>query len=104
MAFDDQGGARLTLPKALREALRGPTPKGLAELSRELRVSEKELPDALAKLKRSLQHSGETLKEVPPRCIACGFEFEALGRARRPSRCPRCSSERLTRPRFWIGS
>jgi predicted Zn-ribbon and HTH transcriptional regulator len=103
MASDDQREARLTLPKALREALRGATPKGLAQLSRELRVSEKELPDALAKLKRSLLHSGEALKQEPPRCIARGFEFEALGRARRPSRCPRCSSERLTKPRFWIG-
>lgn len=94
--------ARLTLPRALGEALRSPGPKGLDELSRELGVSEKELPDALEKLRRSLQHSGETLQQTAPRCVACGFEFEARTRARRPSRCPRCSSERLTKPRFWI--
>jgi transcriptional regulator len=94
--------ARLTLPQALRGALRGPAPKGLDELSRELGVSEKELPDALEKLKKSLSHTGEKLQQTPPHCVACGFEFEARARARRPSRCPRCSSERLTKPRFWI--
>jgi predicted Zn-ribbon and HTH transcriptional regulator len=95
-------GARLTLPQALREALRGPNPKGMDELSRELGVSEKELPDALEKLKKSLVHGGQALRQAPPRCIACGFEFDARTRARRPSRCPRCGSVRLTKPRFWI--
>lgn len=94
--------ARLTLPRALREALSGPEPKGLDELSRDLGVSEKELPDALEKLRRSLQHTGQTLRQTPPRCVACNFEFESRTRARKPSRCPRCSSERLTKPRFRI--
>jgi len=94
--------ARLTLPRALREALHGPVPKGLDELSRELGVSEKELPDAIEKLRRSLQHTAERVHQTPPRCLACGFEFESRTRVKRPSRCPRCSAERLTRPRFWI--
>lgn len=94
--------ARLTLPQALRAALRSPEPKGTAELSRELGVPEKDLPDALEKLKKTLSHSGETLRQTAPRCVACDFEFEARTRARRPSRCPRCGSERVTKPRFWI--
>ena len=94
--------ARATLPQALRAALTGVTPKGLDELSRELGVSEKLLPDALDKLRRSMARDTERLHQEPPRCVACGFEFEARSRSRRPSRCPRCSSERLTRPRFWI--
>jgi predicted Zn-ribbon and HTH transcriptional regulator len=94
--------ARATLPQALRAALTGETPKGLDELSRELGVSEKLLPDALDKLRRSLARDAQRLHQEPPRCVACGFEFEARARSRRPSRCPRCSSERLTRPRFWI--
>jgi transcriptional regulator len=94
--------ARLTLPQALREALQTETPKGLDELSRELGVSEKVLPDALDKLRRSLARQREQLRQSPPRCIACGFEFEDRVRAKRPSRCARCGSERLTKPRFWI--
>lgn len=94
--------ARATLPRALHAALARGVPKGLDELSRELGVSEKLLPDAIEKLRRSLAHGTERLHMAPPRCLACGFEFDAERRAKRPSRCPRCSSERLTRPRFWI--
>jgi len=94
--------AGTTLPRALRAALKGSTPRGLDELSRELGVSEKELPDAMEKLRRTLERSGERLQVEPSRCLACHFELQARARAKRPSRCPRCSSERLTRPRFWI--
>lgn len=94
--------ARETLPQALRAALTGSSPRALDELSRELGVSEKALPDALDKLRRSLERAGKRLCSEPPRCLACHFELHARGRAKRPSRCPRCSSERLTRPRFWI--
>lgn len=94
--------ARLTLPQALRHALTGSTRKSQGELSRELGVSEKLLPEAIDKLRRSLQHGDERLHVEPPRCVACGFEFEDRTRVKRPSRCPRCSSERLTKPRFWI--
>jgi predicted Zn-ribbon and HTH transcriptional regulator len=94
--------AHATLPRALRAALTGSPPRGLDELSRELGVSEKELPAALDKLRRTLAHSTEQLCVEPSRCIECHFELETRTRAKRPSRCPRCSSERLTRPRFWI--
>jgi transcriptional regulator len=94
--------AQLTLPQALRRALTGTAPKGFDELSRELGVSEKLLPDALEKVRRSLQSGGSRLCQEPARCLGCSFTFEARTRTKRPSRCPRCSSERLSRPRFWI--
>jgi predicted Zn-ribbon and HTH transcriptional regulator len=94
--------ARLTLPQAVREALRGPTPKALDQLSRELGVSEKLLPDALEKLSKSLVHQGQRLRQEPARCVVCDFVFDSRERTKRPSRCARCGSERLTRPRFWI--
>jgi transcriptional regulator len=94
--------AHVTLPQAVRAALTGTTPKGLDELSRELGVSEKVLPELIDKVARSLQRGDQQLHREPPRCVACGFEFEHRTRASRPSRCPRCSSERLTRARFWI--
>ena len=100
MASDRE--ARGTLPQLLRAALSGGTPKGLDELSRELGVAEKLLPDALDKLRRSLEHGSERLHQQPPRCVSCGFDFGDRARTKRPSRCPRCRSERLTRPRFWV--
>ncbi len=38
----------------------------------------------------------------PPRCQRCGYVFRDLKKPRRPSRCPRCRSERISPPRFII--
>ncbi len=96
--------SHLTLPQALRAALAGASPKSFDDLSAELGVSMKVLPDALEKLSRSLAHGAERLQSERARCLACGFEFRERARTKRPSRCPSCSSERLTKPRFWIAS
>jgi len=37
---------------------------------------------------------------VPPVCLSCGYVFKDLKRPRRPSRCPRCKSERIRGPLF----
>ncbi len=94
--------AELTLPQALEKALLHAPPKSLKELSSELGVSEKLLPDALLKLGRSLKNAPERLQQVAAQCIGCGFDFLDRARAHRPSRCPRCRSERIAPAKFWI--
>jgi predicted Zn-ribbon and HTH transcriptional regulator len=94
--------ARLTLPQALRARLTGAEPQSLKQLSAELGVPEKVLPDALDKLSRSLRHTEQQLRRLVPACLECGFEFSERSRSSSPSRCPRCRSERITRARFWI--
>jgi predicted Zn-ribbon and HTH transcriptional regulator len=94
--------ARLTLPRALLAALDSPLPKNLEQLSSELHVSMKVLPGALEKLSRSLRHSGRKLVQQPAACLACGFTFEERTRFQRPSRCPRCSSERIQSAAFRV--
>jgi predicted Zn-ribbon and HTH transcriptional regulator len=51
---------------------------------------------------RSLARGDAELKIEPPRCVDCGFAFKKRERTSRASRCPRCKSERLDAPRFWI--
>ncbi len=41
---------------------------------------------------------------IPPQCLRCGYVFRDLKKPRRPSRCPRCKSERISPPRFFISS
>ncbi|WP_460025947.1 hypothetical protein [Infirmifilum sp. SLHALR2] len=36
----------------------------------------------------------------PPVCRDCGYVFTSLESARKPSRCPRCKSERILQPSF----
>jgi predicted Zn-ribbon and HTH transcriptional regulator len=94
--------ARITLPKALQAALSCAEPKPLEQLSVELGVSEKAIPDALEKLSRSLRASGQRLHQVAAVCLECGFDFGERTRMTKPSRCPRCRSERISPARFWI--
>jgi predicted Zn-ribbon and HTH transcriptional regulator len=72
------------------------------ELSQRVSVQEREVADHLQHLERSLPHAAEVLVVIPPRCIKCDFCFEHRGKLKRPSRCPRCKSERLSPPRFAI--
>lgn len=46
----------------------------------------------------------EVLVMVPPSCKQCGFIFTNLDRPKKPSRCPKCKSERITHPAFKIMS
>ncbi len=96
--------ARATLPRAIRSALSRGEPMTLRELSRELGVSEKLLPDALDKLARSASRDGVRLRQIPASCVACGFEFGDRARMSSPSRCPSCRSERITAAKLWLES
>ncbi|NPA98963.1 MAG: transcriptional regulator [Crenarchaeota archaeon] len=60
----------------------------------------------------AIMHAAKTVKRrssgrleivmVPPYCIKCGYVFKDLKKPRKPSRCPRCRSERIAPPRFMI--
>jgi transcriptional regulator len=94
--------ARATLPQSIRSALLRGEPMTLAELSREIGVSEKLLPEALEKLARSVSRAGGRLRQAPASCLGCGFEFRDRARASSPSRCPSCRSERIAPAKFWL--
>jgi predicted Zn-ribbon and HTH transcriptional regulator len=72
------------------------------ELSQQAGVPEREVAEHLRHLEHTLSHGAERLRTLAPHCIPCGFVFEARQKHGRPSRCPRCKSERLSRPRFRI--
>ena len=72
------------------------------ELSQQAGVPEREVAEHLRHLEHTLSHGTERLRTLAPYCIPCGFVFEARQKHSRPSRCPRCKSERLSRPRYRI--
>ena len=72
------------------------------EISQRASVPEREVASHLRHLEQTLKQSGERLRTLAPECIACGFAFEARQKHSRPSRCPRCKSERLSPPRFRV--
>jgi transcriptional regulator len=72
------------------------------ELSQRASVPEREVAEHLVHLEHTLRHGAQRLRTAAAHCIACGFVFEARQKHGRPSRCPRCKSERLAPPRFRI--
>ncbi len=88
---------RETLRKALRDG-----PASARDLSALAGIREKDVPDHLEHLARSLGNAGERLVLEPASCIACGYRFERRGRLSRPGACPRCRSTRIDPPVFRI--
>jgi len=44
----------------------------------------------------------ETLVMIPSRCLRCGYVFKERTKIKRPSKCPKCKSERVSEPSFMI--
>lgn len=91
----------------LREALKRVLAEGMftaRELSARVGVSEKDVAGHLEHLARSVKATGERLQIDHARCEACGFVFKDRARLGKPSRCPRCKSERLSPARFGLGT
>lgn len=56
----------------------------------------------IAKTVWRTSHGKESLFMIPPKCIECGYVFKDLREPRKPSKCPRCKSQRIEPPRFKI--
>jgi len=84
---------------ALREALRG-RPLTALELSAAVGIPHKQVDDHLEHLQKSVTAEGEALVMDPATCLGCGYVFRDRTRTSRPSRCPKCKSERIDPPRF----
>ena len=93
--------ATQTVRQRIAELLRS-TELTAHEISQQAGVREREVADHLRHLEHTLSHGAERLRTSAPECVACGFRFEARQKHSRPSRCPRCKSERLSPPRFRI--
>ena len=91
----------MTLREKLHAALlEGPVT--LRDLSQIVGLKEREIIDHLEHVRRSARRSGERFVIEPAACVACGMSFEDRRRFTKPSRCPRCKSERIRAPRFHL--
>ena len=75
---------------------------GAKEISKILRISEKEVYTHLEHISRSLKSQNMRLKINPAVCLACGFKFEARNRFSSPGRCPKCKGEHIQDPKYII--
>jgi len=75
-------------------------PATARDISAEVGASIDDVVADLRHVQRSLRRERRFHME-PSECLACGFALRS-DKLKRPSRCPRCKSERLSEPSFWI--
>ncbi len=74
--------------------------KPAQQLAYEFKVELFEILEDLKHIKYSVKP--KKLKIKPAQCKKCGFKFEERSKIKRPSKCPRCSSEWIMAPMFRI--
>jgi transcriptional regulator len=72
------------------------------EISKQAAIAEREVPEHLRHLEHTLRQAGERLRVLSPHCVKCGFVFATREKHARPSRCPECKSERVSKARFSV--
>ncbi len=72
-------------------------PLSVNALARQMRVTAKEIAGDLRHLEKSLKHTDCRLVVEPAFCRKCEFEF-ARDKLTKPSRCPKCRSNRIEEP------
>ena len=75
---------------------------GARELSKSLRIREKEVYEHLSHIARSVNARRKKLIIIPSRCLECGYIFENRKRFSPPSRCPHCKSEHIQDPTYRV--
>jgi transcriptional regulator len=89
----------VSTPRQAMKELLAEQPYSSLELSQLLSLSEKEVLEHLSHLARAIS-PGLHFKIIPSVCKHCGFVFKKRDRLTRPSRCPICQHESISRPRF----
>lgn len=74
------------------------------EISRFLRIPEKEVSDHLEHIRKTIHKTGHELKITPAECGHCGFVFRKRERFAKPGKCPLCHGSLIKAPLFSIAS
>ncbi|MGC8974734.1 MAG: transcriptional regulator [Thermoprotei archaeon] len=70
-----------------------------------LKITPKEVYEHLEHIAKSIRRTyrnAYVLVMIPPTCKSCGYVFKDLEKPRKPSKCPRCKSEKIKPPAFKI--
>jgi predicted Zn-ribbon and HTH transcriptional regulator len=89
----------MSTPRQTMKELLAEQPYSSLELSQLLSLSEKEVLSHLSHIARA-PGPGLRFRIIPAVCRHCGFVFKKRDRLTRPSRCPLCQYESISRPRF----
>lgn len=66
------------------------------------KIDESEVYEHLKHIAKTIRTQGGTLLMRPPTCKVCGYVFKELEKPKKPTKCPKCKSERIAPPSFII--
>ena len=67
----------------------------IEELAKHFSVHISVIHDDIIHIQKSLKN-GSTLEATPFVCYQCGFRFQRRKKLKRPSRCPKCKTTRIS--------
>lgn len=88
-----------TVRHAIMTLLAGETVSAL-DISREVRIPEREVYDHLEHIRKTLRSAGLHLQVAPAACGECGFVFHKRTRLTKPGKCPVCRSSHISEPLY----
>jgi predicted Zn-ribbon and HTH transcriptional regulator len=91
----------MSTPRQAIKELLAEQPRSSLELSQLLSLPEKEVLGHLAHVARA-PGPGRHFQIIPSVCKNCGLVFRKRDRLTRPSRCPVCQHQSISRPRFQL--
>jgi len=77
-------------------------PMTARDLSKELRISEKDAYAHLPSIEKSIKHQGKQIKTIPCYCLSCGFVFKDRKSFKKPGKCPECRQSRIEAAVFGV--
>ena len=95
---------RQTIPQERTQTIR----QEIIELLKKERLSVRDLSQIVGRpekeINAQLSQIGKSvnLEMEEPECIKCGFVFERKGKTKKPGKCPKCRSTRISSPLFMI--
>lgn len=95
---------RERMTKLLKESSEPLTAEEIATLLGLTDLKPKDVYEHLKHIAKSVRARGHEVLMLPPSCRSCGYVFTSLDKPKKPSRCPKCKSERIAPPAFKIVS
>ncbi len=77
-------------------------PMTARDLSKALRIREKEAYSHLPSIEKSMRHRKKQITITPCYCLGCGFEFKDRKSFKKPGKCPECKKSRIEPAVFQI--
>ncbi len=78
------------------------TPQTVTQLANFFQLKPKDIETDLEHIKKSVKAKNLKLIIEPTYCEKCNFIFKERSRIRKPGKCPKCNSESISEPVFYI--